>query len=101
MKKMLLLAFAFSTIPAFAIDPIIPEIGGLGAMQGHDMQSMQDQYFRMRELNDMKEVSEEKQRFEKENSVQDSNQPIIQKMINNTNSEFVEENGHIKIKYMN
>lgn len=99
MKKLFILILAFSTLPAFAFEPIVPEIINLGTMQGHDMQSMEVQHFRMRELDDMKEVKDEKQRFEKETSVQ--GQPVIQKMINNTNSEFVEENGKIKIKYMN
>lgn len=101
MKKLFALILAFSTLPAFAFEPIVPEIINLGTMQGHDMQSMEAQHFRMRELDDMKEVKEEKQRFEKENSVQGAEQPIIQKMINNTNSEFVEENGKIKIRYIN
>jgi hypothetical protein len=99
MKKLLVSILALSALPVFAYTPVIPEIINLGTMQGHDMQSMEAQHFRMRELNDMKEVKEEKQRFEKETTVQE--QPMIQKMINNTNSEFVEENGQIKIKYMN
>ena len=101
MKKLFItMILTCLTLPAFAEAPIIPEIINMGAMQGHDMQSMEDQYFRMRELNDMKEVSESKQQFEKEGSVQNAHQPIVQQMINNTNSEFVEENGKIKIRYM-
>ncbi len=101
MKKLFItLILAFSTLPVLAEAPIMPEIINMGTMQGHDMQSMEDQYFRMRELNDMKEVSEEKQRFEKENPIQNAHQPVVQQMIRNTNSAFVEENGQIKIKYL-
>lgn len=100
MKKILLLVMLCSALPVFAEAPIIPEITSLGAMQGHDMQSMEDQYFRMRELNDMKSVQEEKQRFEK-STTSNAQPPIVRQMINNTNSEFVEENGHIRIKYTN
>ena len=98
MKKFLTLFLTCSALPVFAFVPPMPQVG---TMQGHDMQSIKVQQFRMRELNDMKEVKEEKERYQKMNNLPTTGQqPVVQQMINNSNSEFVEENGKIKIKYM-
>ena len=89
-------------IPTFAyVPPIVPEIINMGTIQGHDMQSIREKQFQVKEMYDMKEASVQKQRSGKEYPVSNQQRPVIQQMINNTNSEFVEENGQIKIKYMN
>ena len=93
MKKFLTLILVCSTLPVYAAIMDVPEIG---VMQGHDKQSIEDQYFRQHILSDVKEVKKQKEEFEK----MPTQQPLVQQMINNTNSEFVQENGKIKIKYM-
>ena len=64
-------------------------------IQVHDMQMIQQQKFRMEEINDYKEVKEEKERFEKRIT---QPKPVVQKF-EPKSSEFSNENGEIKIKY--
>ncbi len=101
MKKFLTIAFICSTLPVFAFDalPTIP-LNEVSPMS--DMQAMEAQRFRQEQINYYSDVETEKKRFEKANQkvTNQQDQPIIQKMINNTSSEFVEENGKIKIKYL-
>ena len=96
MKKILTLVLALCAVPAFGAEMAVPEIG---VMQNHDMQSIEDQYFRQHILSDVKEVKEQKEEFEKDTTPVQEN-PVVQQMINNTNSRFVQENGKIKIKYL-
>ena len=96
MKKILTLMLAFCAVPALGAEMVFPEIG---SMQNHDMQSIEDQYFKQRILSDGKDIQEQKQEFEKNTAPVQEN-PIVRQMINNTNSRFVEENGKIKIRYM-
>lgn len=96
MKKFLTLILACSALPVCAAIMDVPEIG---VMQGHDRQSIEDQYFRQHILSDVKEVKKQKEEFEKSTAPVQEN-PIVKQMINNTNSQFIEENGKIKIRYM-
>ena len=59
MKKLfLLILLMFVSLPAFSV----PDAG---IIQVHDMQMINQQRFRMQEINDYKELKEEKSRFEK------------------------------------
>ena len=59
----------------------------------HDMQMINQQRFRYEELNDYKEVSEEKARYQKKTTTEE---PLINKLFKK--KEFIEEDGQIKIK---
>ncbi len=90
MKKIILSTFLLSTVlPACAFIPdaaVIPT---------HDMQTLQQQRFRIEEINDYKEVQEEKERYWKKNSIPDIHS---EKALPVENPEFTNENGEIKIK---
>lgn len=110
MKKFLVLAFVCSALPAFSYD-IIPElVNTLASPAAHDRQIMEDQMFRRSELDYNNEVQTEKKKFEKklktdEQKVQEVKEQIQQavdrQQRNMGQSQFVEENGQLKIKYGN
>ena len=49
MKKFLVLAFVFTTLPAFSYD-LVPEFVNSIASPAHDRQTLEDQMFRRSEL---------------------------------------------------
>ena len=109
MKKLLVVAFICSTLPAFSFGelPIVP-INETSPM--HDMQTMQAQRFRHEELNYYNDVDTEKAKFKKRTQTDDEKvqevkqqiQQAAQQKINSYGkSEFVRENGQVKIKYSN
>lgn len=61
----------------------------------HDMQMINQQRFRMEEINDYNDVQQEKERYKQRN---EQPQTVIQKLFSKQ-SKFVEENGEVKIKY--
>lgn len=95
MKNFSLLSIMFLTfLPAECA--FVPDIGA--ATHVHDMQMIQQQKFRIEEINDFKEVKEEQERFKKRL------EPSVEKPaanFSNKETEFVNENGEIKIKYEN
>ena len=115
MKRLLVLAFMCSTLPAISFDglPTVP-LSEISPM--HDMQSMQAQKFRQEQINYYNDVQTEKERFKKRNKteeeqaqeihqqvqeIQQQVQQAVQQKVNNAGkSEFVQENGQLKIKYM-
>ena len=109
MKKFLLLAFVCSALPAFSYD-IIPEFVNSMGSPAHDRQILEDQMFRRSELDYNGEVQTEKKKCEKRNKtaeqktqeVKDQIQQAVQRRQKNMGqSQFVQENGQLKIKYGN
>lgn len=92
MKKFLIGIFMIMTLlPAFAYAPPTAPV-----INVHDMQMIREQKFRREEINDYKEVQEEKARFEKRNRAET---PVVEKRTINKEPELIDENGEIKIKY--
>lgn len=89
MKKFAIL-FCLISSPAFAVLPPDAAI-----IHVHDMQMINQQRFRMEEINDYNDVQQEKERYKKRN---EQPQTVIQKIFSKK-SKFVEENGEVKIKY--
>ena len=94
MKKFITTLFlCIFTTPVFAYaTPIAPVINV------HDMQMIKEQKFRREEINDYNDVKQEKARFEKRNK---TNEPVVQNNNPKHESELIDENGEIKIKYKN
>ncbi len=114
MKKFLLLTVLLASIPQCA-KAFSGDVAPADVMQIHDMQMLYEQKFRQDEVNDYKDLKEEKARYWKKNKsdeqrTQEAKQKAqeikdqIQTQQNrisapSKHSEFVEENGQIKIKY--
>ena len=103
MKKLLVITFVLTAIPTLAYDglPTVP-LTDLSPM--HDMQTMQEQRFRQEQINYYNDVQEEKARYKKKNQtdeerVQEVKQQIQQAQKIDSKSQFVQENGRLKIKY--
>jgi|GEM_PF-1516224 hypothetical protein len=89
MKNLVLIILLSAVIlPVYAILPPDAAI-----IQVHDMQMINQQRFRMEELNDYNDVETEKARFEKRTAPKE---PFIKKLFHK--KKFVEENGQIKIQ---
>lgn len=71
-----------------------------GSFNTHDMQSIQAQQFRYQQYNDFKEMQEQKLKYQRETEeVQQEKTPVIEKFIKRkTNSQFIEDNGMIRIQ---
>ena len=90
MKKFLtILSLATVTTPVLAF----PDAG---VIQVHDMQMINQQRFRMEEINDYKEVQEEKERFRKKNA---PSEVKINRIQQPNDSKFIQDGNEIKIKY--
>lgn len=114
MKKFLLLSVLLASIPNIA-NAFAGDIAPAAVTQVHDLQMLEEQRFRRDEVNDYKEVKEEKARFWKKNkteqqAVQDAKQQVQQitdqiqqkqqqVVAPSKHSEFIRENGQLKIKY--
>ena len=114
MKKFLLLSLIFASIP-YSANALSGDVAPADIMQVHDMQMLYEQRFRQEEVNDYKDIKEEKARFWKKNKTSEQAQQearqqvqeITNQIQNQQNrisapskrSEFVEENGQLKIKY--
>ena len=107
MKKLLLTAFLVS-IPYCAYS-FVGEFSPADVIQVHDMQMINEQRFKMEQQFDENEsLQEEKTRYWKKNKspnkqveetkeqIQQKQQQVIQP---SKHSEFIQENGQIKIKY--
>ncbi len=89
MKKIIsAVLLSFLMLPAYSVLPPDAAI-----IQVHDMQMINQQRFRMEELNDYNDVETEKARFEKKNSPRE---PLINKLFHK--KKFVEQDGQIKIE---
>ena len=88
-KYFLILAVIAFSIPVFADIPPNAAI-----IQVHDMQMINDQRFRMEEINDYNDVQTEKERYRKRN--ESPQQPFINKLFGK--KKFVDDNGQIKIE---
>ena len=106
MKKILLLALLLS-VPQ-CVKAYSGDVAPASVLQVHDMQMLYEQKFRQEEVNDYKDLKEEKARFwKKDKAVSDQIQQIetqVQKRQEQVaapskRSEFIEENGQLKIKY--
>lgn len=62
----------------------------------HDMEMINQQRFRMEEINDYNDVKTEKERYQKRNA---PSEPLVNKLFNK--KQFVEEDGKIKIESQN
>lgn len=109
MKKFLVLAFVCSSLPAFSYD-LVPEFVNSMASPAHDRQIMEDQMFRRSEFDYSNDVQTEKTKFEKRNKTAEQKTQEVKEQIqqavdrqqrNMGRSEFVRENGQLKIKYGN
>ena len=90
MKKVLVILTILATTNfAYAYPPSPAEI-----IMVHDMQMINQQRFRMEELNDYNDVQTEKARYQKR--TEPSSETLINKLFNK--KKFVEENGQIKIE---
>ena len=114
MKKFLLLTVLLASIPQCA-KAFSGDIAPADVMQIHDMQMLYEQKFRRDEVNDYKEVKEEKARFWKKNKTDEQRKQEVEQQVQNIerqiqtqqnritapskHSEFIEENGQLKIKY--
>lgn len=89
MKK-ILLSFILTgfTLPVYAILPPDAAI-----IQVHDMQMINQQRFRIEEINDYNDVETEKARFQKKNT---PSEPLIKRLFHKKH--FVEQDGKILIK---
>ena len=89
MKKVLAFVCLINLIqPAFAVLPTDASI-----IQVHDMQMINQQRFRIEELNDYNDVETEKARYRQKNAPRE---PLINKLFNK--KKFVEKDGQIKIE---
>ena len=109
MKKFLAMAFICSTLPALSFDslPTVP-LSEMSPM--HDMQTMQAQKFRQEQLDYYNDVQTEKAKFKKRIQTQEEKTQEIKEQIQQAaqqkvdsygKSEFVRENGQLRIKYSN
>ncbi len=90
MKNLILVSLlSFSIMPVFAVLPPDASI-----IQVHDMQMINQQRFRIEEINDYNDVETEKARYQKKNEVH--SEPLVKKLFHK--KKFVEENGQIKIE---
>ncbi len=85
----LTLLLSLISLPALAYPPSPAEV-----IMVHDMQMINQQRFRMEEINDYNDVQTEKARYQKR--TEPSSKPLINKLFNK--KKFVEENGQIKIE---
>ena len=86
----ILLLFAFLTNPPFAY-PSTADV-----IMVHDMEMINQQRFRMEEINDYNDVKTEKERYQKRNA---PSEPLVNKLFNK--KQFVKEDGKIKIESQN
>lgn len=92
MKKIIITVMALMTIlPAMAYAPPTAPV-----INVHDTQMIREQMFRREEINDYKEVQEEKARFEKRNKTET---PVVKNQVFTKEPELIDENGEIRIKY--
>ncbi len=93
MKKILTCVFISAmSLPALAFTDA-------SMINVHDMQMINQQRFRMEEINDYKEVKEEKARFEKRINSQKPEKLRVENQIIQKEPELVDDAGQIKIKY--
>lgn len=94
--KKIMLGFLLGLIsmaqPAFAV-PSTADI-----IMVHDMDMINQQRFRMEELNDYNDVKTEKERYQKRNNP--TTEPLINRIFSPNPKKFVEEDGKIKIEQM-
>lgn len=76
----------------------INSVQGIGGMQVHDMQLINQNRFRHTEYNDYKDMQEQKDAKNKEFEVKEPAMKRIFERRQNTDIQFVEENGQIKIQ---
>ena len=107
MKKILLSVLVISMMPVTA-NAFSADIAGASGIQVHDMQMLREQQFRREEVNEYKDMKEEKARYWKKtqnaqeqvnNLKQEIRQNQQQAAAPSKRSEFVEENGQLRIKY--
>ncbi len=106
MKKVLILSFAVllgctaaTAAPAPAFNPsIINDIQTFQGINTHDMNSIRQQRFRYEEINDAKDLNEEKERINNRNRDVVKEGPMIFQAKPQKDINFVEENGEIKIE---
>ena len=90
MKQFIVIVFLCSFIlPVYSVVP------DAAIIQVHDMQMINQQRFRMEEINDYNDVETEKARYEKKHS-QSEGTSLINRLFKK--KKFVEENGTIKIE---
>lgn len=88
-----LLGLMFFAQSAFAV-PSTADI-----IMVHDMDMINQQRFRMEELNDYNDVKTEKERYQKRNNP--TTEPLINRIFSPSSKKFVEEDGKIKIESQN
>ena len=86
----ILLLFAFLTNPSCAYPSTADGI------MVHDMEMINQQRFRIEEINDYNDVKTEKERYQKRNA---PSEPLVNKLFNK--KQFVKEDGKIKIESQN
>lgn len=93
-------ALAYPELPPSAIN----DIQGLQGINRHDMQLMQQQIFRQQEIDETKDLQEQKEKKKKEleNAEIRSDDPALKRLLNKRKTtkevNFVQKDGQIKIE---
>lgn len=103
MKKFLILTgiilVSFQSVSAFDGGFVNPGVFDAGAINARNMQMLRDQEFRRQEYNDAKSIQEVKEQHRRELEADTiKERPLFHKIINNGNSQFVQDEGKIKIE---
>ena len=109
MRKILAVLFMFSSLHAFSFDAL-PNIPASALSPMHDMQTMEEQKFRFQQLDYYNDVQTEKKKFEKRNKTPEQKTQEVKEQIQRAvdkkyesmgQSQFIQENGQLRIKYGN
>ncbi len=101
MKKIILMSIIFATLPAFAFE--LPTVPLNETSPINEMQTMEAARFRHEEINyERKKANQKKTKEETSTALKEQVQQAIQRTsVPNSQTEFIRENGQLKIKYGN
>ena len=92
MKNLLIITLLFCSLSTDYVLAVVPPDAAV--IQVHDMQMINQQRFRIEEINDYNDVETEKARYKKRN--ESNSEPLMKKLF--SKKKFVEEDGQIKIE---
>ena len=95
MKKILLYSLLISSM----ILPAQAFYSPAEITQVHDMQMINQQRFRMEQIDDFNEVKQEKERYKKKNPSFEQSKPTVNNYVTTPQSQFIDDGGQIRIKY--
>ena len=105
MKKYLILSgiilISAQGVLAFDGGFVNPGVFDAGAINARNMQMLRDQEFRRQEYNDAKSIQDVKNQHQRELEADTiPERPLFNKIINNGSSQFVQDEGKIKIEHI-